>query len=111
MVVVPGRSPQCGSQLRVRDLLRKPSAWLSLVLSFLAIGLIVAHVTFVGVARQADEGAEARIFQVLMLFDVLVIGAFAVRWLPAAPKAASAIVALQLLMAAIPLITIAALEW
>ena len=39
------------------------------------------------------------------------IGAFAVRWLPAAPKAASAILALQLLMAAIPLITIATLEW
>ena len=37
-----------------------------------------------------------------MLFDVLVIGAFAVRWLPAAPKAASAIVALQATKAKCP---------
>ena len=95
----------------VATLLRKPSAWLSPGLSLVAIGLIVAHVVFVGVAPQADEGAEARIFQVLMLFDALVIGAFAVRWLPVAPKAASAVFALQLLIAAIPLITIAVLEW
>lgn len=93
------------------DLLRKPSAWLSVALSLAAIGLIVVHVVFVGVAPQADEGAEARIFQVLMLLDALVIGAFAVRWLPVAPKAAFAVFALQLLTAAIPLITIAVLEW
>ena len=95
----------------VTALLRKPGAWLPLVLSFLAIGLIVVHVVFVGVARQADEGTEARIFQLLMLLDALVTGAFAVRWLPLVPKAASAVLALQLVMAAIPLITIAALEW
>ena len=95
----------------VVDLLRKPSGWLPLALSLAAIGLMVAHVAFIGVAPQADEGAEARISQVLMLLDALVIGAFAVRWLPVAPKAASAVFALQLVMAAIPLITIAALEW
>ena len=95
----------------VATLMRKPIAWLSLALSLLAIGLIVANVVFVGLAPQADEGAEARIFQVLMLFDALVIGAFAVRWLPIAPKEASAVVALQLLMAAIPLVTVAVLEW
>ena len=97
--------------LTVATLMRKPSAWLSLALSLVAIGLIVAHVVFVGVAPQADEGTEARIFQVLMLLDALVIGAFAVRWLPIAPKGASAVVALQLLMAAIPLVTVAVLEW
>jgi hypothetical protein len=92
-------------------LMRKPSAWLSLALSLAAIGLIGAHLAFVGVAAQADEGAEARIFQLLMLLDALVIGAFAVRWLPVAPRAASAVFALQLVIAAIPLITIAALQW
>ena len=95
----------------VVDLLRKPSGWLPLALSLAAIGLIVEHVAFIGVAPQADEVAEARIFQVLMLLDALVIGAFAVRWLLVAPKAASAVFALQLLIAAIPLITIAVLEW
>ena len=97
--------------LTVATLMRKRSAWLPPALSLVAIGLIVAHVAFVGVAPQADEGTEARIFQVLMLLDALVIGAFAVRWLPIAPKEASAVVALQLLMAAIPLVTVAVLEW
>lgn len=97
--------------LTVATLMRKPSAWLSLALSLVAIGLILAHVISVGVAPQADEGTEARIFQVLMLLDALVIGAFAVRWLPIAPKAASAVVALLLVIAAIPLIAIAVLEW
>ena len=91
--------------------MRRPSVWLPPVLSSAALGLIVAHVALVGVARQADEGAEARIFQLLMLATAVTIVAFAVRWLPVAPKAAVLIVALQLLIAAIPMITLAALEW
>ena len=92
-------------------LLRKPSAWLPILMSLSAIALIVGHVAFVGVARQEDEGTEARIFQVLMLVNEVAIGAFAVRWLPVAPKAAFPVVALQLVLAAIPIVTITALEW
>lgn len=95
----------------VMALLRKPSAWLPLALSLAAIGLIVAHVAVVGVAPQKDEGVEARIFQLLMLVDAAAIGVFAIRWLPVATKAAFSVVALQLLLAAIPIVTIAALEW
>lgn len=99
------------TDLTFRGLLRRPSVWLPPVLSSAALGLIVAHVALVGVARQADEGAEARIFQLLMLATAVMIVAFAVRWLPVAPKAAVLIVALQLLVAAIPMVTLAALEW
>ena len=92
-------------------LLRKPTAWLPMLMSIAAVGLIVGHVALVGVARQEDEGIEARIFQLLMLVDAVAIGVFAVRWLPLAPKAAFAVLALQLVLAAIPIVTIAALEW
>ena len=92
-------------------LLRKPSAWLPMLMSLAAMGLIVGHVALVGVARQEDEGTEARIFQVLMLVNAVAIGTFAARWLPVAPKAAFSVVALQLVLAAIPIVTIAALEW
>ena len=92
-------------------LLRKPSAWLPMLMSLAAIGLIVGHVVLVGVARQEDEGIEARIFMLLMLVDAVAIGVFAVRWLPAAPRPALTVVAVQVLLAAIPLVTIAALEW
>jgi len=93
------------------SLLRKPSAWLPMLVSLAAIGLIVGHVALVGVARQEDEGTEARIFQLLMVVDAVAIGVFAVRWLPVAPRATLSIVALQLVLLAIPLVTIAALEW
>ena len=92
-------------------LMRKPSAWLPMLLSLAAVALIVGHVALVGVARQADEGTEARIFQLLMMVDAVAITAFAVRWLPVAPRAALTVVALQVLLAAIPLVTIAALDW
>lgn len=92
-------------------LMRKPSAWLPMLLSLAALGLIVGHVALVGVARQADEGTEARIFQLLMVVDAVAIAAFAVRWLPVAPRPALTVVALQVVLAAIPLVTIAALEW
>ena len=64
-----------------------------------------------GLARQADEGAEARIFQLLMLLDAIAIAVFAARWLPVAPKAAVSVIALQVVVAAIPLVTLAVLEW
>ena len=92
-------------------MLRRPSAWLPMLLSVAAIGLVVAHVVLVGVAPQEDEGTEARIFQLLILVDAVAIGAFAVRWLPLAPRAALMVLGLQILLAAIPLVTIAALEW
>ena len=92
-------------------LLRKPSAWLPMLMSLAALGLVVGHVAVVGVARQADEGTEARTFQLLVVVDAVAIGLFAARWLPVAPKPALTIVALQLLLLAIPLVTIFALEW
>ena len=82
-----------------------------MLLSLAAIGLVVAHVVLVGVAPQKDEGVEARIFQLIILVDAVAIGAFAVRWLPVAPRPALMVVALQVLLAVIPLATIAALEW
>lgn len=95
----------------ITGLLRRPGAWAPLVLSSAALGLIVAHVALVGVARQADEGAEARIFQLLMLLDAIAIAVFGARWLPVAPRAALAVLALQVVAAAIPLVTLAVLEW
>ena len=92
-------------------LIRKPSAWLPMLVSLAAIGLFVGHVALVGVARQEDEGTEARIFPLLVVVDAVAIGVFAVRWLPVAPKPALSVVALQLLLLAIPLVTIAVLEW
>jgi preprotein translocase subunit SecY len=48
-----------------------------------------------GVARQADEGAAAHPWQVLMAGQIPVIAFFAIKWLPRTPGQALAVLALQ----------------
>jgi uncharacterized membrane protein SirB2 len=91
-------------------LLRDPAGWLPMLLSILALGLVVGFVALNGVVHQEDEGTPARIFQVLILVDAILIGVFALRRLPGSPRSAMAIVALQVLLAAIPLATVKLLE-
>ncbi len=90
-------------------LIRDPTAWLPMLLSMLALGVVVGFVALNGVVHQQDEGAPARIFQ-LILVDAILIGVFALRRLPGSPGPALAIVALQVLLAAIPLATLKLLE-
>ena len=48
------------------SILKKPSAFLPLIMSFAALATVLVHIAIYGVARQADEGAAAHIWQVLM---------------------------------------------
>jgi hypothetical protein len=81
----------------VRMLLRRPSAFLPIVMSLAALGLVVWFVASFGVVRGAhDEGAAARIFQVLMVAQIPIVGYFALTWLPRAPRPAAVILACQL---------------
>jgi hypothetical protein len=93
-------------------LLRAPSAWLPMAMSLAAMALIAGFVALIGVndPGTGDEGPAARTFQLLMLAQAALIVLFAIRWVPVAPRAAVAIVALQVLLAAIPLATIVILE-
>jgi hypothetical protein len=48
-----------------------------------------------GAVREADEGAAAHIFQVLMTAELPIVGFFAIKWLPQAPTPALQVLALQ----------------
>jgi hypothetical protein len=87
-------------------MIRTPSAWVPMVLSLAALALIVGFVARFGVVHAEDEGTAARVFQLLMVGIGLGITYFAIRWVPVAPKPASAIVAVQVLLAAVPVVTI-----
>jgi hypothetical protein len=76
-------------------LLRQPSAFMPLVLSFAALALVVGHVIAVGVTREADEGAAAHLWQLLMAGQLPVIAYFALRWLPVRPREATIILAVH----------------
>lgn len=96
--------------MTVRTLLRSPTAFVPLLLSAVALALVLVWVALFGVARNADEGAPARLFQLLMGLQLLIIAAFAVEWLPRAPRPALLVLALQLGAALLPLATIIVLE-
>jgi len=48
-----------------------------------------------GVVHQADEGTEAHIWQLLMAGQVPIVGFFAIKWLPRAPRKTLPVLALQ----------------
>ncbi|MEO6060943.1 MAG: hypothetical protein ABIQ99_03285 [Thermoflexales bacterium] len=78
------------------SLLRKPSAFLPMVMSVAALATVQIYVVVFGIAQQPDEGAAAHVWQLLMAAQFPIIGYFAIRWLPAEPRKALAVLALQL---------------
>ena len=78
------------------SLFKKPSAFLPVAMSALALATVIIHVTLFGTARQADEGTAAHIWQLLMGLQMPIIAFFALRWLPQTPKQGLLILALQL---------------
>lgn len=95
-----------------RALIRRPGAWLPMAVSLAALVFVIGYLAVFGAtgASRRDEGAPARLFQLLLLADAVLIVAFAIRWLPRAPRSTVAIVVLQVVVAAIPMAAITLLE-
>ena len=77
------------------SLIKKPSAFIPLVMSLIALALLIGHIIFFGTERQADEGAAAHIWQLLMAGQLPITAFFAIKWLPRNPKQALLLLALQ----------------
>ncbi len=76
-------------------LLRRPSALIPLTMSIAALSLVLGHIALYGGARQADEGAAAHLWQLLMAGQIPLIALFAIKWLPRSPGQALLVLALQ----------------
>jgi hypothetical protein len=76
-------------------LIRQPSAYLPMAMSLVALALVLGHIVMFGIVREADEGAAAHIFQLLMVAEVPLIAFFAIKWLPRFPRQALQVLALQ----------------
>jgi hypothetical protein len=98
---------------------RARAAWIPILMSGAAMALVLGYVVTGphapnivienGIARQ-DEGAAARLWQLLMVLQLPVIGWFALRWLPRAPRMAIAVLACQaiaVVAAALPVFLLA----
>ena len=81
-------------------LLRKPSAYIPLIMSALALAMLLGFV-LVGFAsghppvHEKDEGVGAHLYQLLIGCQVFPIGWFVLRWSPQAPLGALAVLVLQ----------------
>jgi hypothetical protein len=64
-------------------------------MSLAALASVLIHVALYGPARQADEGAAAHIFQLLLLVQLPIVVFFAIKWLPRFPRPALLVLALQ----------------
>jgi hypothetical protein len=94
-------------------LLKQPSAWIPMAMSLVALAFLLGYVAVFGFANGTsggDEGAPARIFQLIMVAQLPIAGYFAIKWLPRQPKQALFILALQAVAWIIPIVAVMWLE-
>ena len=82
-------------ELIMKILMKNPSAFLPIAMSFAALATVLIYVAMFGTARQADEGTAAHIWQILMAAQMPIIAVFIIKWLPQKPTQALAVLALQ----------------
>ena len=76
------------------SLLKQPSAFLPLAMSLAALVLVLGHAAVFGIVHEADEGAAAHIWQLLMAAQLPILAYFVMRWLPKRPGESLQILAL-----------------
>ncbi|MGH9522398.1 MAG: hypothetical protein ACRD3E_07695 [Terriglobales bacterium] len=75
--------------------LKRPSAFLPLAMSFAALAVVLGHVAMFGTAREVDEGTAAHLWQILVAGQLPLVAFFAFKWLPQAPRSAIPVLVLQ----------------
>ena len=77
---------------------RVPSAVIPIALSFAALTIVVASLAMSHwiVVHESDEGAAAHLWQLCMAVQIPVLLFFALKWIRRSPKAALAVLAVQL---------------
>jgi hypothetical protein len=99
------RTLNVGGDFMMLSTFKTPSAWVPLAMSGGALAVVTAHILNSGVAPEANEGAAAHMWQLLMAGQVPIIAWFLLRWFPKGRAAAAPVLAAQalaLLAAAAP---------
>jgi hypothetical protein len=91
--------------------LKHPSAFLPVAMSLGALAIVLMFVAMHGTAPQADEGAAAHIWQLLMAAQAPIVLFFAVKWLPQSPRQAVPILGLQVVAALAAMAPVFLLHW
>ena len=94
----------------MNQLLKKPSAWIPIVIPLIFFAYLVTYITVFGIVREEDEGTGAHLFQLWLVLEPLMVGFFAVKWLPRARKEALTILAFQMVAALMSITLVFALD-
>ena len=81
--------------MNLSTLVKQPSGFLPLGMSFAALALVLSYLAVNGVVREPDEGTAAHLWQLLMAGQLPIVAFFAIKWLPQAPKPALVVLTLQ----------------
>jgi hypothetical protein len=92
-------------------MLKHPSAFLPVTMSLAALGTVLIFVAVHGTAPQADEGAAAHIWQLLMAAQAPIVLFFAIKWVPQSPRQAVPVLALQVGAALAAMAPVFLLHW
>ena len=94
--IVPTQGGEMGLHSRsFGAMMKQPTAFLPLAMSLIALAVVLGSVAMFGVVHEADEGAAAHIWQLLMAGQLPVLLFFAIKWLPRAPRQTLYVLALQ----------------
>jgi len=91
--------------------LKHPSAFLPVAMSLGALATVLMFIALHGTAPQADEGAAAHIWQLLMAAQVPIVFFFAAKWLPRSPRQAVPVLGLQAGVALAAMLPVFLLHW
>src|SRR3954465_12741042 len=92
-------------------ILKHPNAFLPVVMSLGAIAAILLFISLHGTGPQADEGAEAHIWQLLMAGQLPIVLFFLIKWLPQSPYEVAVVLTLQIVAALAAIVPVYLLGW
>ena len=104
-------SPAASAGDKGGAMLRRPSAFLPFAMSLAALAIVLVFVELHGSAPQADEGAAAHLWQLLMAGQAPIVLYFAGRWVPREPRRALPVLALQIVAALAAAAPVYLLHW
>ena len=86
----------------MKSIIKKPSAWVPIVLPFIFFAYLVIYISIFGIVRQEDEGTGAHLFQLWLVLEPFMLGFFALKWFKSARKETLIILAIQIIAALLP---------
>lgn len=93
------------------NMLKHPSAFLPVAMSFGALVTVLVFLALHGPAPQPDEGAAAHLWQLLMVLQIPIVMFFVIKWVQRFPRQALPILGLQVAAALAAMAPVFLLHW